>query len=101
MYVTVLVSAQPRAVRCTGFLTAAAAVCCCLQRLAPDMPYALLREQLMPRVVGLCLRTTSLVVRTSALALMAQAAHRLDKEAAGAMLDVCSQVRSGPGHHDV
>ncbi|WIA29467.1 hypothetical protein OEZ86_011968 [Tetradesmus obliquus] len=63
-----------------------------LQRLAPDMPYALLREQLMPRVVGLCLRTTSLVVRTSALALMAQAAHRLDKEAAGAMLDVCSQI---------
>jgi hypothetical protein len=58
------------------------------------MPYALLRESLMPRVVGLCLRTTSLVVRTSALALMAQAAHRLDKEAAGAMLDVCSQVRS-------
>jgi hypothetical protein len=56
------------------------------------MPYALLRESLMPRVVGLCLRTTSLVVRTSALALMAQAAHRLDKEAAGAMLDVCSQV---------
>ncbi|WIA09380.1 hypothetical protein OEZ85_008786 [Tetradesmus obliquus] len=63
-----------------------------LQRLAPDMPYALLRQQLMPRVVGLCLRTTSLVVRTSALALMAQAAHRLDKEAAGAMLDVCSQI---------
>jgi 23S rRNA-/tRNA-specific pseudouridylate synthase len=58
------------------------------------MPYALLRESLMPRVEGLCLRTTSLVVRTSALALMAQAAHRLDKEAAGAMLDVCSQVRT-------
>lgn len=64
----------------------------CLQRLAPEMPYTLLRESLMPRVVGLCLRTTSLVVRTSALALMAQAAHRLDKEAAAAMLDVCSQV---------
>lgn len=56
------------------------------------MPYQLLRDSLMPRVVGLCLRTTSLVVRTSSLTLMAQAAHRLDKEAAATMLDVCVQV---------
>jgi len=42
--------------------------------------------------VGLCLRTTSLVVRVAALALMAQGAHRLDKEAAASMLEVCSQV---------
>eukprot|EP00775_Hariotina_reticulata_P010443 gene10443-10601_t len=63
-----------------------------LQQLAPDMSYSLLREQLTPRVVGLCLRTTSLVVRVAALALMAQAAHRLDQEAAGSMLDVCSQI---------
>ncbi|KAF8073098.1 Scyl2 [Scenedesmus sp. PABB004] len=63
-----------------------------LQRLAPELPYALLRESLMPRVVALCLRTTSLVVRTTCLALMAQAAHRLDKEAAGAMLDVAGQI---------
>lgn len=34
-----------------------------LYRLAPDMPYSLLKDNLMPRVVGLCLRTTSLVVR--------------------------------------
>lgn len=67
-----------------------------LQKLAPDMPYQLLRESLMPRVIGLCLRTTSLVVRTSSLALMSQAAHRLDKEAATAMLDMCTQVRGPP-----
>lgn len=30
--------------------------------------------------------------RVSALSLMAQAVHRLDKEAAGSMLDVCTQV---------
>lgn len=62
------------------------------QRLAPELHYALLREQLMPRVVALCLRTTSLVVRTACLALMAQVAHRLDKEAAAGMLDVAGQV---------
>lgn len=64
-----------------------------LSTLAPEMPYQLLRDAIMPRVVALCLRTTSLVVRVASLALMAQAAHRLDKEAAGSMLDVCSQVR--------
>lgn len=34
-----------------------------LHALAADMPYALIKDTLMPRVVGLCLRTTSLVVR--------------------------------------
>jgi hypothetical protein len=34
-----------------------------LVALAPDLPYALLREAIMPRVVAMCLRTTSLVVR--------------------------------------
>lgn len=34
-----------------------------LSGLAPDMPYQLLKDAIMPRVVGLCLRTTSLVVR--------------------------------------
>jgi 23S rRNA-/tRNA-specific pseudouridylate synthase len=39
--------------------------------------------------------TGALVVccRVSALSLMAQAVHRLDKEAAGSMLDVCTQVK--------
>lgn len=36
----------------------------CLHTLTPhDMPYAVLKDTVMPRVVGLCLRTTSLVVR--------------------------------------
>jgi hypothetical protein len=34
-----------------------------LHRLAADMPYSLIKDGVMPRVVGLCLRTTSLVVR--------------------------------------
>jgi hypothetical protein len=34
-----------------------------LHRLAADMPYTLIKDSIMPRVVGLCLRTTSLVVR--------------------------------------
>eukprot|EP00879_Flechtneria_rotunda_P005950 GHRR01006256.1.p1 GENE.GHRR01006256.1~~GHRR01006256.1.p1 ORF type:complete len:896 (+),score=358.33 GHRR01006256.1:953-3640(+) len=63
-----------------------------LQKLAPDMPYTLLKDQLIPRVVALCLRTTSLVVRVSGLALLAEAAHRLDKDTAGLMLDVAGQV---------
>lgn len=35
---------------------------------------------------------TTHIRRVSALSLMSQAVHRLDKEAAGAMLDVCAQV---------
>ena len=49
----------------------------------------------MPKVIAMCLRTTSLVVRCAALGLMAQAVARLDKDAATAMLQVSGQVRSG------
>jgi hypothetical protein len=53
-----------------------------------------LRDALMPKVIAMCLRTTSLVVRCAALGLMAQAVARLDKDAATAMLQVSGQVRS-------
>lgn len=38
--------------------------------------------------------------RVSALSLMAEAVHRLDKEAAGSMLDMCGQVGGWVGSWD-
>jgi hypothetical protein len=40
----------------------------------------------------MALRTTSLVVRTASLGMLSGVVHRLDKDTAEKMLDVCLQV---------
>lgn len=50
------------------------------------------RLHMHPQVVTMALRTTSLVVRTAALAMLSGVVHRLDRDAADKMMDVCAQV---------
>jgi hypothetical protein len=45
----------------------------------------------------MALRTTSLVVRTAALGMLSGVVHRLDRDAADKMMDVCLQVGAGGG----
>ncbi len=66
-----------------------------IPRLVLDMDYNMLKDTLVPKMVAMCLRTTSAVVRSAAMALMAQVVPRLDREAADKMLEVCAQVRPG------
>ena len=56
-----------------------------------------LAGELLPRVCGVCLATTSAVVRTGALMAMGRLVKQAQQEDAATMLATCQQVRTTKG----